>query len=80
LCWLLAWAGTLKYQDRKEHIFLVLQAIEVLKKLVYKCEPNLPIDIFKVLLYSSFENGDERMIKKFESCVDEFKLPPNITI
>lgn len=80
LCWLLAWAGTLKHQDRKEHIFLVLQAIEVLKKLVYKCEPNLPIDIFKVLLYSSFENGDERMIKKFESCVDEFKLPPNITI
>jgi hypothetical protein len=58
----------------------VLQAIEVLKKFVYKCEPNLPVEIFKVLLYSSFENGTEKMIKQFEPCVDEFKLPPNITI
>jgi len=52
----------------------------VLKKFVYKCEPNLPVEIFKVLLYSSFENGTEKMIKQFEACVDEFKLPPNITI
>jgi len=47
---------------------------------VYKCEPNLPVEIFKVLLYSSFENGTDKMIKQFEACVDEFKLPPNITI
>lgn len=77
---MLAWAGTLRYHESKEHVFLVLQAIEVLKKFVYKCEPNLPVEIFKVLLYSSFENGTEKMIKQFESCVDEFKLPPNITI
>jgi len=80
LCWLLAWSGSLKYQDHKENLFLVLQAIEVLKKLVYKGEMSLPIEIFKVIMYSTFENGDEKMIKKLESCIDEFKLPPNITI
>jgi hypothetical protein len=58
----------------------VLQAIEVLKKLIYKVELTLPIEIFKVVMYSTFENGDEKMVKKLESCIDEFKLPPNITI
>jgi hypothetical protein len=58
----------------------VLQAIEVLKKLIYKVELSLPIEIFKVVMYSTFENGDEKMVKKLESCIDEFKLPPNITI
>lgn len=59
---------------------MVLQAIEVLKKLIYKVELSLPIEIFKVVMYSTFENGDEKMVKKLESCIDEFKLPPNITI
>ncbi len=58
----------------------MLQAIEVLKKLIYKVELSLPIEIFKVVMYSTFENGDEKMVKKLESCIDEFKLPPNITI
>lgn len=37
LCWLLAWSATLRYQDRKEKMFLVLQAIEICKRIVYKC-------------------------------------------
>lgn len=40
----------------------------------------LPIEIFKIIIYSAFEFGDENMIKKFEACIDEFKLPANITI
>ena len=40
----------------------------------------MPIEIFKVLMYSTSEHGDEKMVKKLEACIDEFKLPPNITI
>lgn len=58
----------------------MLQTIEVLKKLVYRGELTLPIEIFKVLMYSASEHGDEKMVKKLEACIDEFKLPPNITI
>lgn len=54
--------------------------VEVLKKLVYKGELVLPIEIFKVVMYSCFEHGDEKMIKKLEACIDEFNLPQNITI
>ena len=50
------------------------------KKLVYKWECHLPIDIFKVAMYSLFEFGDEKMVKKLEACIDEFKIPANITV
>lgn len=66
LCWLLAWSGSFKFQDNKEKLFLVVLAIDVLKKLVYRGEFTLPIEIFKVVMYSTFEYGDETMIKRLE--------------
>ncbi len=40
----------------------------------------MPVEIFKVLMYATFENGDDRMVRKLEACIDEFKFSPNITI
>lgn len=54
LCWLLAWCGTLAYQDPEERDFLVHQAIEVLKKMVYKVDPNPTIEIFEIMMDSAF--------------------------
>jgi len=31
-------------------------------------------------MYATFENGDDRMVRKLEACIDEFKFSPNITI
>lgn len=31
-------------------------------------------------MYATFENGDDRMVRKLEVCIDEFKFSPNITI
>ncbi len=81
LCWLLAWSAALPYQARNEKVFLVLQAIEVLKRMVYKCEVSLPIEIFKVMMQTTYDHGGSlRNLKSLEACVDEFKLPSNITI
>jgi len=54
LCWLLAWCGTLAYQDPDERDFLVHQAIEVLKKMVYKVDPNPQCEIFELMMDSAF--------------------------
>jgi hypothetical protein len=59
----------------------VLQAIEVLKRMVYKCEVLVPIEIFKVMMHATYDHGGSlRNLKQLEACVDEFKLPSNITI
>jgi len=42
---------------------LIYQAIEVLKRMVYKCDPHLPIEIFKVVMYATDEYGNEKMLK-----------------
>jgi hypothetical protein len=31
-------------------------------------------------MFSTFEFGNDKMIKKLEACIDEFKFNPNITI
>lgn len=59
---------------------MIYQAIEVLKRMVYKCDPHLPIEIFKVVMYATDEYGNEKMLKQLEALVDEFKIPSNITI
>lgn len=48
--------------------------------MVYKCDPHLPIEIFKVVMYATDEYGNEKMLKQLEALVDEFKIPSNITI
>ena len=47
---------------------------------MYSGQFVLPVEIFKVLMYATFENGDDRMVRKLEACIDEFKFSPNITI
>ena len=58
----------------------MLQVVDVLKKLIYRGELALPIEIFKIAFVSCFEHGTEEMLSKFEQCIDEFNLPNNITI
>ena len=48
--------------------------------MVYKCDPHLPIEIFKVVMYATDEYGNEKMLKQLEALVDEFKIPSNITM
>lgn len=31
-------------------------------------------------MFATFEHGDDRMVKKLEGLIEEFKLSPNITI
>jgi len=81
LCWLVAWCGTLAYQDPEERDFLVHQAIEVLKKMVYKVDPNPQSEIFELMMDSAFQHGDENMVAKlFEIYSEEFKLQQNNTM
>lgn len=81
LCWLLAWCGTLAYQDPEERDFLVHQAIEVLKKMVYKVDPNPQSEIFELMMDSAFQHGDESMVRQlFEIYSEEFKLQQNNTM
>jgi hypothetical protein len=47
---------------------------------VYRGEFQLPLEIFKIIMFATFEFGDDKMIKKLEACIDEFKFNPNITI
>ena len=81
LCWMLMWAGTLKHQSEgKERVLLAMQAIEEIKQMVYKRELTLPLEMFKVVISAAHDFGDERMLRKFEACIDELKLPANLTI
>jgi len=53
----------------------VHQAIEVLKKMVYKVDPNPQCEIFELMMDSAFQHGDENMVAKlFETYSEEFKL------
>lgn len=51
-----------------------------MKQMVYKSELTLPLEMFKVVISATHEYGDERMLRKFEACIDELKLPANLTI
>lgn len=81
LCWLLCWCGTLAYQDPEERDFLVHQAIEVLKKMVYRVDPNPTIEVFEIMMDSAFQHGDENMVRLlFEIYSEEFKMQQNQTM
>ena len=65
MCWLLAWCGTLAYQDAKEKDFLAHQAIE----------------IFEIMMDTVFNHGSEQIVRKlFELYSNEFKLQQNTTM
>jgi hypothetical protein len=75
----LVWLPLIQKQNEKK--FLVLQAIEVLKKMVYKLEIPVPIEVFKVIMFATYDHGESlKSLKQLEACVEEFKLPSNITI
>lgn len=57
-----------------------MQAIDEMKQMVYKSELSLPLEMFKVVISAAHAYGDERMLRKFEACIDELKLPANLTI
>lgn len=81
VCWLLCWCATLAYQDPEERDFLVHQAIEVLKRMVYKYDPSPNIEIFEIMMDSAFQHGDENMVRQlFEIYSEEFKLQQNQTM
>ena len=81
LCWLLAWCGTLKYQDDKEKVFLAYQAVKVLKKMVYSRDTLPSVEIFEIMMDTAFWHGNEKIVRFFfELYFEEFKLPPNHAI
>ena len=72
---MLAWCGTLAYQDPKEKDFLAYQAVEVLKRMVYKVDPNPTVEIFEIMMDSAFNHGNEQIVRKlFILYSEEFKL------
>ena len=69
------------YQDAKEKDFLAHQAVEVLKRMVYKVDSNPTIEIFEIMMDTVFNHGSEQIVRKlFELYSNEFKLQQNTTM
>ena len=81
LCWLLAWCGTLAYQDGREKEFLAEQAKNVLSKLFFsfhKVENSLIVEIIEIIMDSAFKYGTESMVRLFyDLYFEDFKLVKN---
>ena len=57
------------------------QALDTLKKMVYKVDPNPNPDIFEIMMDSTFHHGNENMVRQlFEIYSEEFKMTLNPTM
>mmetsp|Transcript_3223 Transcript_3223/g.3143 ORF Transcript_3223/g.3143 Transcript_3223/m.3143 type:complete len:211 (+) Transcript_3223:1041-1673(+) len=80
ICWLLMWAATLKYQDKKEKDFRMKQVQEVLQKLYRISNAKLNLEIFEVLMDSALKYGTLFGLLNIYLLIEEFRLRYNAAI
>mmetsp|Transcript_20224 Transcript_20224/g.14917 ORF Transcript_20224/g.14917 Transcript_20224/m.14917 type:complete len:129 (+) Transcript_20224:50-436(+) len=80
LCWLLMWASTLEYQDKKEKDFRMKQVQEVLQRLYRISNAKLNLEIFEVLMDSALKFGTLFGLLNIFNLIEEFRLRYNAAI
>ena len=80
ITWIYMWCATLWMQDEREKYFRLMQVLQVIAKLKAEYIQRPQLDLFYLLIETSFHYGNMKMTQKIYETLPKYDLKPDARI